>query len=71
MPDLIDVIKVYIYIYIYILKKRAVSTSPYEQDLTQARFLSGDYQVLMQGFPSPRLVALLWLKRLVCTTIYP
>ena len=29
------------------------------------------YQVLIQSFPSPRLVAIPRLKRPVCSTIYP
>ena len=41
------------------------------QDMTQGQFLSGVYQVWIQSFPSPRLVASPRLKNLVCPTIYP
>ena len=41
------------------------STPPLGQDMTQV------YQVWIQSFPSPRLVALPRLKNLVCPTIYP
>ena len=43
-------------------------TPPLEQDMTQGQFLSG---VLIQCFPSPRLVASPSPKNLVCPTIYP
>ena len=41
---------------------------PIYQPLRSGRFLSG---VLIQSFPSPRLVASPRLKNLVCPTIYP
>ena len=46
-------------------------TPPLGQDMTQGQFLSGVYQVWIQSFPSPRLVASPRLKNLVCPTIYP
>ena len=46
-------------------------TPPLGQDMTQGQFLSGVEQVWIQSFPSPRLVASLRLKNLVCPTIYP
>ena len=46
-------------------------TPPFGQDMTQGQFLSGVYQVAIQSFPSPRLVASPKLKNLVCPTIYP
>ena len=39
--------------------------------MTQGQFLSGVWQVWIQSFPSPRLVASLRLKNLVCPTILP
>ena len=39
--------------------------------MTQGHFLSGVWQVWIQSFPSPRLVALPRLKNLVCPTILP
>ena len=47
----VSLCEAYIYIYIYM-----------GQDMTQGQFLSGVLQVLIQGFPSPRLVALPRLK---------
>ena len=41
------------------------------QDMTQGQFLSGVWQVWIQSFPSPRLVASPRLKNLVCPTILP
>ena len=52
-------------LYIYI------SYLPTEQDMTRGQFLSGVWQVWIQSFPSPRLVASPRLKNLVCHTIYP
>ena len=46
-------------------------TPPLGQDMTQRQFFSGVYQVWIQSFPSPRLVASPRLKNPVCTTIYP
>ena len=46
-------------------------TPPLGQDMTQGQFLSGVWQVWIQGFPSPRLVASPRLKNLVCPIIYP
>ena len=46
-------------------------TPPLGQDMTQGQFLSGVWQVWIQSFPSPRLVAPPRLKNLVCPTIYP
>ena len=46
-------------------------TPPLKQDMTQGQFLSGDQQVWIQSFPSPRLVALPRLKNSVYPTIYP
>ena len=48
---------IYIYIYIYIKP-----TLLYKQDVTQGQILSGVYQVWLQSFPSPRLVAIPRLK---------
>ena len=39
--------------------------------MTQGQFLCGVYQVWLQSFPSPRLVASPRLKNLVCPTILP
>ena len=44
-------------------------TPPLGQDMTQGHFLSGVWQVWVQSFPSPRLVASPKLKNLVCPTI--
>ena len=52
--------------YIYYLP-----TPPLGQDMTQGQFLSRVYQVWIQTFPFPRLVASTRLKNLVCPTIYP
>ena len=46
-------------------------TPPLGQYVTQGQFLNGVQQVLIQSFPSPRLVASSRLKNLVCPTIYP
>ena len=46
-------------------------TPPLGQDMTQGQFLSGVWQVWIQSFPSPRLVASPRLKNLVCPTICP
>ena len=45
--------------------------TPLGQDMTQGQFLSGVWQVWIQSFPSPRLVASPRLKNLLCPTIYP
>ena len=45
-------------------------TPPLGQDMTQGQFLSGVWQVWIQSFPSPRLVASPRLKNLVCPTIW-
>ena len=47
------------------------TTPPLGQDMTQGQFLSEVWQVLIQSFSSPRLVASPRLKNLVCPTIYP
>ena len=41
------------------------------KDVTQGQFLSGVEQVLIQSFPSPRLVAKPRLKKPACPIIYP
>ena len=45
-------------------------TPPLGQDMIQGQFLSGVYQVWIQSFPSPRLVASPRLKNLVYPTTY-
>ena len=45
-------------------------TPPLGQDMTQGQFLSEVWQVWIQSFPSPRVVASPRLKNLVCPTIY-
>ena len=46
-------------------------TPPPVQDMTQGQFLSRVWQVWIQSFHSPRLVASPRLKNPVCPTIYP
>ena len=46
-------------------------TPPHGQDMTQGQFLSRVWQVWIQSFPSPRLVASPRLKNPVRPTIYP
>ena len=53
------------------LRRSYLPTPPLGQDMTQGQFLSGVWQVWIQSFPSPRLVASPRLKNLVCPTIYP
>ena len=55
-------IMIYMYVYMYL------PTRSLGQDMTQDQFLSGIYQVLIQNFSSPGLVA---SPSLVCPTIYP
>ena len=43
----------------------------YKENVTQGQFLSDVQMVWIQYFPSPRLVTIPNLKRLVCPTIYP
>ena len=43
--------------YIILNKLSYLPTPPLGQDMTQGQFLSGVLQVLIQSFPSPRLVA--------------
>ena len=61
--------------YIWFVKEYFVDpihpTPPLGQDMTQGHFLSGVYQVWIQSFPSPRLIAPPRLKNLVYSSIYP
>ena len=56
---------------VYYDKWYYLPTPPLGQDMTQGQFLSGVWQVWIQSFPSPRLVASPRLKKLVRPTIYP
>ena len=53
------------------LRNPYLPTPPLGQDMTQGQFLSGVWQVWIQSFPSPRLVASPRLKNLVCPTTLP
>ena len=44
-------------------------TPPLGQNMTQGQFLTGVYQVWIQTFPSPRLVASPRMKNTVCPTL--
>ena len=58
-------------LYLDVLTNPIYPTPLLGQDMTQGQFLSGVYQVWIQSFPSPRLVASSGLKNLLCPTIYP
>ena len=45
-------------------------TSLRKRDTTLGQFLNGNQQVWIQSYPSPILVAIPSLKRLICSTIY-
>ena len=59
------------FFFIILWRNPIYPTPPLGQDMTQGQFLSGVYQVWIQSFPSPRLVASPRLKNLVCPTILP
>ena len=52
-----SLIQAFVYLFTFIFTLSYLPTPPLGQDMTQGQYLSGVKQVLIQSFPSPRLVA--------------